>query len=60
MMALSPSAIRKVDAMVDKIPRRSWNLPTSFPTAELHALLEDFGFNVPSVWEDYCGASIQS
>jgi len=58
-MALSPSAIRKVDAMVEKISRGMWNLPTSFPTAGIHALLEDLGLNIPSVWEDYCGANIR-
>jgi len=59
-MALSPSAIRKVDAVVEKISREIWNLPTSFPTAGLHTLLENLGLNIPSVWEDYSGATIRS
>ena len=31
-----------------------------FSKAELHALLEGLGLNIPSVWEDYCGAAIRS
>jgi hypothetical protein len=48
-MTLSPSAIRKVDAVLEKISRKTWNLLTSFPTAWLHDLLEDLGLNVPSI-----------
>jgi len=33
------------------------NLPITFPKACLHALLEDIGLNIPSIWEDYCGAA---
>jgi hypothetical protein len=50
-MALFPTAIREVDAVVEKISRKTWNLPTSFPKAELHALTDDLGL-VPSVRED--------
>jgi len=28
--------------------------------AGLHALLEDLGLNIPSIWEDYCGAATRS
>jgi hypothetical protein len=61
LMALSPSAIRKVDEVVEKISIKIWTLPTSFPTTGLHAHdLEDLGLNAPSIWEDYCGTSICS
>ena len=32
----------------------------SLPKAGLHALLEDLGLNISSIWEDYCGAEIRS
>jgi hypothetical protein len=59
-MALTPSTIRKATAVVEKISRRIWNLPTAFPTAGIHVLHEDLGLDVPSAWEDYRGASIRS
>ena len=46
--------------MVEGISRQIWNLPPTFPKARLHALLEDIGHNIPSIWEDYCGAAIRS
>ena len=42
------------------ISREIWNLPLTFLKAGLHALLEDIGLNIPSIWEDYCGAAIRS
>ena len=59
-MALSPPSIKAVDAVLESISREIWNLPTSFPKAGLHALLDEVGLNIPSVWEDYCGAAIRS
>jgi hypothetical protein len=59
-MALSPTSIKAVDSVVEAISMESWNLPASFPKAGLHALLEEVGLNIPSVWEDYCGAAIRS
>ncbi len=59
-MALSPPAIREVDAVLEKISRKIWNLPVSFQKAGLHALLDTLGLNAPSVWEDYCGAAIRA
>jgi hypothetical protein len=50
-MALFPSAIRKIDSVVETISRKIWDLPTSFPSAGLHALFEDLELNVPPVWE---------
>ncbi len=46
--------------MLESISRHIWNIPSTFPKAELHALLENLGLNIPSVWEDYCGAAIRS
>ena len=37
-----------------------WSLPPTFPKDGLHALLENLGLNIPSVWEDYYGAAIRS
>ncbi len=59
-MALSPTAIREVDAVIKKISLKIWNLSTSFPMTGLHALPDDLGLNVPSVCEDYCGAPIRA
>jgi len=36
------------------------NLPVYFPKARIHALLEKLELNVPSIREDYCGATICS
>jgi hypothetical protein len=59
-MALSPQYIREVDSLLECISRQIWNLPLAFPKARLHALLEDLRLNIPSIWEDYCGAAIGS
>jgi hypothetical protein len=39
-MALSPPAIREVDAVMEKISRKMWNLLAFFPKAGLHALFD--------------------
>jgi len=59
-MALSPQAIPEVDSLIEGISRQIWNLPINFQRTGLHALLEDLGLNIPSIWEDYCGAAIRS
>jgi hypothetical protein len=59
-MALSPTSIKQVDAMIESISREIRNLPISFPRAGLHALPDEVGLNIPSVWEDYCGAAVRS
>ncbi len=41
LMALSPTAIKTVDAVLESISREIWNLPISFPRAGLHAFLEE-------------------
>jgi hypothetical protein len=51
-MALSPTSIKAVDSVVESISREIWNLPASFPKAGHHALLEEVGLNIPSVWQD--------
>jgi hypothetical protein len=60
LMALSPTSIQEVDAVIESISREIWKLPASFPKAGLHALLDEVGLNIPSVWEDYCGAAVRS
>ncbi len=45
---------------MEGVSRKIWNLPPTFPKTGLHALLEDIGLNIPSIWEDYCGAAIHS
>jgi hypothetical protein len=42
-MALSPTAIRELDSLLDKISRKTWNFPVFFPKAGHHAFLEDLG-----------------
>jgi hypothetical protein len=59
-MALSPTSIRAVDTVLEAISREIWNLPDSLPKAGLHALLEEVGLDIPSVWEDYCGVAVRS
>ncbi len=59
-MALSPQAIQELDSLIEGISRQIWNLPITFPKAALHALLEDLGLNIPSIWKDYCGVAIRS
>jgi hypothetical protein len=48
-MALSPQAIKEVDSVLEGISKQFWNLPPTFPMAELHALLEDIGLHIPSI-----------
>ena len=52
--------MQEVDSVLERISKQIWNLPASFPKAELHALLEEVGLNTPSVWEDYCGTALHS
>ena len=59
-MALSPTSIKQVDVVIESISREILNLPISFPRAGLHALPKEVGLNIPSVWEDYCGAADRS
>jgi hypothetical protein len=59
-MALSPAAIQDVDSVLERISRQIWNLPASFPKAGIHALLDEVGLNISSVWEDYCGTALRS
>jgi hypothetical protein len=59
-MALSPQAIQEVDSLLEGISRQIWILPVAFSKAGLHALLEDLRLDIPSIWEEYCGAAIRS
>jgi hypothetical protein len=59
LIALSPRVIKEVDSLIEGISRiKKFN--HIFPNAGLHALLENLGLNIPSIWEDYCGAAIRS
>ena len=49
-----------MNSVLEGISRQIWSLPPTFPKAGLHALLEDLGLNIPSVWENYCGPAIHS
>ena len=60
LMALSPQAIQEVDSILEGISRKIWNLLPTFPKAGLRALVEDIVLNIPSIWEDYCGAAVRS
>jgi hypothetical protein len=60
LMALSPQAIHEINSLLEGISRQIWNLPLAFPKAGLHAHPEDLGLNIPSIWEEYCGAAIRS
>jgi hypothetical protein len=46
--------------VLEGISRQILSLPPTFPKAGLHALLEDIGLSIPSIWEDYCGAATRS
>ena len=59
-MALPPILIKAVDTLLESISREIWNLPALFPRADLNALLDKVGLNIPSVWEDYCCAAVRS
>jgi hypothetical protein len=54
-MALSPRAIKETDSFLEKLSKKIWSLPTSFPRAGLLAPVKDIGLNIPFVWEDFCG-----
>jgi hypothetical protein len=58
LVARSPTSIRAVEALLESISREIWNLPVSSPRAGLHAIPEEVILNIPSVWEDYCGATV--
>ncbi len=59
-MAPSPQAIKEADSFLEKLSRRIWCLPTSFPKAGLHVPIEDIGLNIPSAWEEFCGSALRS
>ena len=60
LMALSRQAIQEMDLVLEGISIQIWSLFPTFPKARLHALLEDLDLNIPSIWEDYCGAATRS
>jgi hypothetical protein len=48
-MALSLIDIREIDSVIERLCRRIWNLPTPFPRAWIHAMLEKLGLKFPTV-----------
>jgi hypothetical protein len=50
--------MKEVDSILEKLSRKIWSLPTSFPIAGLHAPVEDIGLTIPSIWEDICGSAL--
>ena len=60
LMALPSPAIKAVDAVLEKVSMQIWNLLASFLRTGLHALLDEVALTIPSVWEDYCGATVRS
>ena len=40
--------------------RRIWSLPSSFPRAGLHAPQQEWGLNLPSLWEDYYASAVRT
>jgi len=59
-MALSPQALKEVDSFVEKLSRKIWGLPASFPRGGMHVPVEEIGLNIPSIWEDFCGSLLRS
>ena len=59
-MALSPSTITTIDSKLEATCRKIWKLPKGFPRAGLHAPQDELGLNLPTIWEDYCAAAINS
>jgi hypothetical protein len=52
--------MKEVDSFVEKLSRKIWSLPASFPRAVMHALVEEIGLNIPSIWENFCGSALRS
>ncbi len=59
-MAIPPSAMTEVDSIVEGVTRNIWHLPNNFPITGIHAPPEELGLNIPTIWEDYCGATVRS
>ncbi len=60
LMTLSPTAMTKVDSILEGTSKKIWKLPNTFPRAGLHAPHEELGLNIPTVWEEYCGFAIRT
>jgi hypothetical protein len=48
-MALSPTAMAKLNFILEGTSRKIWHLPNTFPRAGLHALAYELGLNIPAV-----------
>jgi hypothetical protein len=59
-MALSPTAMAQIDFILESTSRKIWRLSKCSPRAFLHSTAEEIGLNIPTVWEDYCGAAVRS
>ena len=60
LLALAPSALAQIDSLIESACRRIWGLPACFPRTGLHAPHQEWGLNLPSLWEDYCGSAVRT
>ena len=59
-MALSPASITIIDSKLEATCQTIWKLPKGFPGAGMHAPRDELEINLPTIWEDYCSAVINS
>jgi hypothetical protein len=59
-MALSPAFFTTIDSKLEGTCRKIWKLPKGFLTAGMNAPHDELGLNLPTIWEDYCSATINS
>jgi hypothetical protein len=60
LKALFPACITSIDSKIEATCRKIWKLPKDFPRAGLHAPQNGLEPNLPTIWEDYCSAAINS
>jgi hypothetical protein len=59
-MAISLDDMKAVDSRLERLSRKIWGLPTSFPRAGLHGSIEEIDLYIPTIWEDLCGTVLRS
>ena len=59
-MTLSPDAMKAVGSLLEKLSRKIYGLPTSFPRARLHGPIAEIGLNILTISEDFCGTALRS
>ena len=60
LLALAPQTIVQLDAILEGACRQIWNLPSRFPRVAIHAPPQEWGLNLPTVWEDYCASAVRT